>query len=172
MITQLAARGQKHMLVVPIAFTSDHIETLSEIDIESGALAHSLGMTGFRRALSLNARPEFLDALADIVNGRLSSRASRTVRSTRSAVTGARTMPAVGCHRRARHRRCARYPWRSRRFAEQESQQQQPEHRDHGLHENTTDKRTAITISMQFAYLWCFRLSVSSVFWLLLVLSP
>ncbi len=73
MITQLAARGQKHMLVVPIAFTSDHIETLSEIDIESGALAHSLGMTGFRRALSLNARPEFLDALADIVNGHLES---------------------------------------------------------------------------------------------------
>ncbi len=67
MIKQLAARGQKNVLVVPIAFTSDHIETLSEIDIEYAELAHSLGMHGFRRAPSLNARTEFLDALADIV---------------------------------------------------------------------------------------------------------
>jgi len=73
MIKQLAARGQKNVLVVPIAFTSDHIETLSEIDIEYGELAHSLGMTGFKRAPSLNARTEFLDALADIVNGHLKS---------------------------------------------------------------------------------------------------
>ncbi len=67
MIKQLAARGQQNVLVVPIAFTSDHIETLSEIDIEYMELAHSLGMHGFRRAPSLNARTEFLDALADIV---------------------------------------------------------------------------------------------------------
>ncbi len=66
-IRQLAARGQKNVLVVPIAFTSDHIETLSEIDIEYGELAHSLGMHGFRRTPALNARPEFLDALADVV---------------------------------------------------------------------------------------------------------
>jgi len=70
-IRQFAARGRKNMLVVPIAFTSDHIETLSEIDIEYGELAHSLGMTGFKRAPSLNARPEFLDALADIVLGHI-----------------------------------------------------------------------------------------------------
>jgi ferrochelatase len=67
MIRQLAARGQKNVLVVPIAFTSDHIETLSEIDIEYGELAHSLGMHGFKRAPALNARPDFLEALADIV---------------------------------------------------------------------------------------------------------
>jgi ferrochelatase len=66
-IHKLAAQGRKNVLVVPIAFTSDHIETLSEIDIEYAELAHSLGMTGFRRAPSLNARPEFLDALADLV---------------------------------------------------------------------------------------------------------
>lgn len=66
-ITQLGKQGRKNVLVVPIAFTSDHIETLSEIDIEYGHLAASLGMTGFRRAPSLNARPEFLDALADVI---------------------------------------------------------------------------------------------------------
>ncbi|WP_396202010.1 ferrochelatase [Gemmatimonas sp.] len=72
-IRQLAARGQKQVLVVPIAFTSDHIETLSEIDIAYSELAYALGMTGFRRVPSLNARTEFLDALADIVHGHLES---------------------------------------------------------------------------------------------------
>ncbi len=72
-IRQLAERGQKNMLVVPIAFTSDHIETLSEIDIEYGELAHSLGMQGFRRSPALNARPDFLDALADIVHGHIAA---------------------------------------------------------------------------------------------------
>jgi protoporphyrin/coproporphyrin ferrochelatase len=70
-IEQLAEKGQKNVLVVPIAFTSDHIETLSELDIEYAELAHKLGMPGFKRAPALNARPEFLDALADIVHQHL-----------------------------------------------------------------------------------------------------
>ena len=37
-------------------------------------LAHSLGMTGFRRAPALNVRTEFLDALADIVSQHLAAR--------------------------------------------------------------------------------------------------
>lgn len=77
-IEQLAKRGQKNVLVVPIAFTSDHIETLSELDIEYAELAHSLGMTGFTRAPALNARPEFLEALADIVFEHLQSDAAST----------------------------------------------------------------------------------------------
>ena len=44
-----AARGQKHVLVVPIAFTSDHIETLSELDREYGEVAHQAGITQYRR---------------------------------------------------------------------------------------------------------------------------
>lgn len=67
-IRQMAAQGRTNVLVVPVAFTSDHIETLSEIDIEYGDLAKSLGMTGFTRAPSLNARPDFLDAIADLVH--------------------------------------------------------------------------------------------------------
>lgn len=66
-IRRLAERGERHLLVVPIAFTSDHIETLSELDLEYGEIAHRLGMTGYRRAPALNGRLEFLDALADIV---------------------------------------------------------------------------------------------------------
>jgi protoporphyrin/coproporphyrin ferrochelatase len=72
-IRRLASDRRHNVLVVPIAFTSDHIETLSEIDIEYGELAHELGLRGFSRAPSLNARPAFLDAMADLVRGHLTS---------------------------------------------------------------------------------------------------
>jgi ferrochelatase len=72
-IRQLGARGHKHVLVVPIAFTSDHIETLSELDREYGEVAHQAGITHYRRAPALNDRPRFLDALAEIVRDHLSS---------------------------------------------------------------------------------------------------
>ena len=49
-----------------IAFTSDHIETLSEIDIEYAHLAKKVGITDFKRAPALNGEPLFQDALADI----------------------------------------------------------------------------------------------------------
>ncbi len=66
-LRRLGARGEKRVLVIPIAFTSDHIETLSELDREYGEVAHQAGITEYRRAPALNERPRFLDALADIV---------------------------------------------------------------------------------------------------------
>jgi protoporphyrin/coproporphyrin ferrochelatase len=66
-IKDLGAKGRKNVLVVGIAFTSDHIETLSEIDIEYAELAHEVGITGFKRARAFNGDPDFQDALADIV---------------------------------------------------------------------------------------------------------
>jgi ferrochelatase len=66
-IRRLGARGEKRVLVVPIAFTSDHIETLSELDREYGEVAHQVGISEFRRAPALNERPRFMDALADMV---------------------------------------------------------------------------------------------------------
>jgi ferrochelatase len=66
-IRELGAKGKKKVLVVGIAFTSDHIETLSEIDIEYAHLAHEVGITHFKRAPALNGEPLFQDALADIV---------------------------------------------------------------------------------------------------------
>jgi ferrochelatase len=72
-IRRLGARGQQHVLVIPIAFTSDHIETLSELDREYGEVAHRSGITHYKRAPALNDRPLFLDALADIVREHLAS---------------------------------------------------------------------------------------------------
>lgn len=72
-IKDLGGKGRKNVLVVGIAFTSDHIETLSELDIEYAELAEELGMTGFRRAPALNGEPLFMDALAEIVASHLAS---------------------------------------------------------------------------------------------------
>lgn len=73
MITQVARSGRKNMMAIGIAFTSDHIETLSELDIEYSELAEGLGMTGFRRAPAFNGDPLFMDALAEIVADHLAS---------------------------------------------------------------------------------------------------
>jgi ferrochelatase len=72
-LRRLGARGHKHVLVVPIAFTSDHIETLSELDREYGEVAHQAGITHYKRAPALNDRPLFLDGLAQIVQEHLAS---------------------------------------------------------------------------------------------------
>jgi protoporphyrin/coproporphyrin ferrochelatase len=66
-IRQSGNKGIKQVLVVPIAFTSDHIETLSEIDLEYGELAKKAGIQSFKRAPALNNEPGFVRALADIV---------------------------------------------------------------------------------------------------------
>lgn len=72
-IRELGRQKRKNVLVIGIAFTSDHIETLSELDIEYAELAAALGITGFRRAPALNDAPRFLDALAETVRGHLAS---------------------------------------------------------------------------------------------------
>lgn len=72
-LRSLGARGQRNVLVVPIAFTSDHIETLSELDLEYGHVAKQAGIVNYVRTPALNDRPAFLDAMADLVRKHLSS---------------------------------------------------------------------------------------------------
>jgi len=65
-------RGQTDMILIPIAFTSDHIETLYELDQE---VMHedAKGHPGVKRAESLNGSPIFIQALADIARDHLRS---------------------------------------------------------------------------------------------------
>nr|KAF6422352.1 ferrochelatase [Rousettus aegyptiacus] len=73
-IKGLCKRGWKNILLVPIAFTSDHIETLYELDIEySQVLANECGVENIRRAESLNGNPLFSKALADLVHSHIQS---------------------------------------------------------------------------------------------------
>lgn len=70
MIAKLAKEGCKSLLMVPISFVSDHIETLEEIDVEYRDLALECGIEIFRRAPSLNDNDDFLQALAELVKKR------------------------------------------------------------------------------------------------------
>ncbi|KAI0081221.1 ferrochelatase [Panus rudis PR-1116 ss-1] len=64
-IKGLARLGRKKVVLVPIAFTSDHIETLYELDLEYIHEGKQLGMD-VTRAESLNDSPVFIRALADL----------------------------------------------------------------------------------------------------------
>jgi len=66
-IAQAAADGVAALVVVPIAFVSDHLETLFEIDREYREAALHAGIAVFARARSLNDAPDFAQALADRV---------------------------------------------------------------------------------------------------------
>ena len=70
-IRRLASEGVKDLLVLPISFVSDHVETLYEVDLLYGDQARALGISNYRRVESLNDFPRFLDALADIVAAKL-----------------------------------------------------------------------------------------------------
>jgi ferrochelatase len=64
---ELGRQGVKDMLVVPIAFVSDHVETLSEINIEGREEAIDHGIEHFEMMSGLNDDPAFIRALAGLV---------------------------------------------------------------------------------------------------------
>jgi ferrochelatase len=66
-IKRLSAENRKHVVVVPISFVSDHVETLHEIAIEHREQARGLGIEDFRMAPGLNDSPRFIAALAGLV---------------------------------------------------------------------------------------------------------
>ncbi|MBD2410956.1 ferrochelatase [Nostoc calcicola FACHB-389] len=66
-LKELGAQGVKDLLVVPISFVSEHIETLQEIDIEYREVAEESGIHNFRRVPAPNTHPVFINALAELV---------------------------------------------------------------------------------------------------------
>ena len=66
-IREKATAGCKQMLVYPIAFVSDHSETLYELGIQYAALAQQTGIAHYRVVPALNAHPLLIDALTDLV---------------------------------------------------------------------------------------------------------
>ncbi|MEO1144327.1 MAG: ferrochelatase [Cyanobacteria bacterium J06638_22] len=66
-IAELAERGIERLLVVPISFVSEHIETLQEIDIEYREIAEEAGIHNFHRVPALNTHPVFISELSEIV---------------------------------------------------------------------------------------------------------
>ncbi len=66
-LRELSVKGAPPLVVVPVSFVSDHIETLYELDIQHREMAIELGFTVYERAPALNTRPDFIAALADLV---------------------------------------------------------------------------------------------------------
>ncbi len=70
-LDRLAAAGTPGVLIVPVSFVSDHIETLQEIDFEYRMHAEKVGLPRFERAPSLNDHDDFIAALAGLVRTQL-----------------------------------------------------------------------------------------------------
>ncbi|BHF73336.1 hypothetical protein SprV_0401641700 [Sparganum proliferum] len=71
-IRGLARLGHKHAIIVPITFTSDHIETLHDMDIQFCAqIAKEAGMISVRRAAAPNDNAMFVQGLAELVHAHL-----------------------------------------------------------------------------------------------------
>ncbi|CAG9577579.1 unnamed protein product [Danaus chrysippus] len=73
-IKAYSKQGVKHMILVPIAFVNEHIETLHELDIEyCDELAKEAGVIQIERAAAPNDHPMFIAAMADVVANHINS---------------------------------------------------------------------------------------------------
>jgi ferrochelatase len=73
-IRRLAREGASQALLVPVSFVSEHIETLYELDILYREVAEEVGLSHYRRVPALNCEPDFISALANLVEQHLSER--------------------------------------------------------------------------------------------------
>jgi ferrochelatase len=77
-LKHVAGQGGRRVLVIPISFVSDHVETLHEIDIEHRAEAMALGIQEYRMVPGLNDAPRFIGVLGELVRAQV-ARASEVV---------------------------------------------------------------------------------------------
>jgi protoporphyrin/coproporphyrin ferrochelatase len=66
-LERLHAEGVRQLLIAPVGFVSDHLEILWDLDVEAAERARELGLE-FSRIESLNDDPEFVRALALLVD--------------------------------------------------------------------------------------------------------
>ena len=78
-LRQLGAEQVREVCVIPVAFVSDHVETLGEIDHEARHEAAALGITQFEMSSGLNDSPKFIQALAQIVKQALEQEVSPSI---------------------------------------------------------------------------------------------
>jgi protoporphyrin/coproporphyrin ferrochelatase len=97
-----AAKDRVGVLVVPIAFVSEHSETLVELDVEYRTLGERLGLPGYFRVPTQSVDPRFIGALAELV------RHARTHGPGLCSFAGRRTCPRP--HRDCPHARAGALP--------------------------------------------------------------
>jgi ferrochelatase len=73
-----AGREGKGLVVTPIAFVSEHSETLVELDMEYGKLARESGVVDYLRVPTVSTHPAFVATLADLVERAITSKSAVT----------------------------------------------------------------------------------------------
>jgi protoporphyrin/coproporphyrin ferrochelatase len=69
----LAGAGHRNVVIAPLQFLADHLETLYDIDVAGREQAMAAGFDSFVRIDAPNAAPDFIVALADVVRGELAA---------------------------------------------------------------------------------------------------
>jgi ferrochelatase len=96
-LRDLGREGVTDVLVIPLSFVSDHIETLYEVDLLFAETARRAGITGYRRTEALNTSPLFISALAGLVRDHLATAGHEPCAACaagRTAAPGLETSPA------------------------------------------------------------------------------
>jgi ferrochelatase len=73
-VRRLATEGARSLVVVPLSFVCENLETLYELDIEVAALAAAAGVARYRRAGAVGCHPAFVAGLAELVRGAVAHR--------------------------------------------------------------------------------------------------
>lgn len=81
-LPQLAAIGCPGVLVAPIQFLADHLETLYDVDIAGRDQARQAGIARYARVPAPNHAPDFLEALAQVVRENVADWAPQAVPAT------------------------------------------------------------------------------------------
>jgi ferrochelatase len=66
-LPELGAKGHRDVIVAPVQFLADHLETLYDVDVAGREQAQRAGFVSFRRIDAPNAAPDFIAALANVV---------------------------------------------------------------------------------------------------------
>jgi ferrochelatase len=77
LLKELGAAGARAVCIVPVAFVTEHVETLNEIDIQYREIAAASGLKEFGRACAVKCHPEYVRALADLAENALAKIADK-----------------------------------------------------------------------------------------------
>ena len=97
-LRDLGAEKVREVCIVPVAFVSDHVETLGEIDHEAREEASRLGITQFEMSAGLNDSPRFIAALGQLVQKALNNadRSRTSIHATGRQTAAPEWLAAVG----------------------------------------------------------------------------
>jgi len=84
-IRRLAREGVKQLVIVPVSFVSEHVETLYELDILYKKVGDEVGIHEMRRVPTLDTNPQFISALGTLVRDKLNKWAPETISAKNGA---------------------------------------------------------------------------------------